>query len=493
MLSLYWALLLAAAAAVCFLPGSLREGRVKGLALGLVVMAVFSLALYGYSALMYNTPEMAAYRGNYALYERLQHSSLKEESDTLISTYGIAYHVDAHEDEDHDGHDHGDEDDHGHDDEDHAAELPDTSFDVAGWTMNDADLFFKRNASDSDLTDPETLRVLSAEAQYINTSPGRLLSELFTTLKKPQFLLLIALLALSALGVVVTTRRKGLVTLLAVLFALGGHIGALACYYSAFADIAPFYLLSIIALIYCFNGEDASAWVRKVLAGRGLRFAVSVLALLFFAAGMAGFFYYTGTSSPNNQFTVEAVNFIKPYVAAHPDMLFIGDNPNDRQKPPALSAPVRGEDQNLLAGSYDLYSPRAAALMEKYGVTNPLKDSLEREDIAYILMSYTDMSISLRLAEGYDLYTKPLEDVFAKEYYTEKIIRLSAYTQQEVEELMEQARYEQEQAELWAEVFQKMDEMGLLEEYQEEDEPLTGANPAQEAPAGEQAEPAPGA
>ena len=257
--------------------------------------------------------------------------------------------------------------------------------------------------------------------------------------------------------------------------------GTIACYYSAFSDIAPFYLLSIIVLVYHFCGEDATAWFRKAFAGRGLRVAVSSLAVALFAAGMAGFFYYTKTASPNNQYTVEAVNFIKPYVASHPDTLFIGDNPNDRYKPSALAAPVRGEDQNLLAGSYDLYSPRAAALMKKFGVINPLKDSVGREDMAYILMSYSDMSISLRLADGYDVYVKqPFEDVLKQNYYAEKIIRMAAYTPEEVEELMEKARYEQEQAELWAEVFRQMDEMGLLEE-DEEGAPIEGADPAPDA------------
>ncbi|MCL1965514.1 MAG: hypothetical protein FWF69_10745 [Firmicutes bacterium] len=484
MLSFYWGVLLAAAAAVCYLSYAGHESRVKGFALGTAVMAVLALTSYGYATLVYNTPEMAAYRNHYALYERLQHSSLKEEADSLLSAYGIPVFVES--DHLNTGHDSGGDHEHAEPDgqrADLAVELPPNAFDAVGWSLNDASLFFTRYGMDTELTDPQTLRILSREARYYSVQPGRLLSELYTTLKKPQFLLLIALLVFTALGAVVTSHGKGLTAMLAVLFALGGHIGALACYYNSFSDIAPFYLLAIVALLYHYDGEDAKAWYRRLLAPRGLRLGASLLALIFFAAGMTGFFYYTSAAPANsNAYVAEAVNFIRPYLAANPDTLFIGDNPNERYKPQTLDAPGRGEDQNLLAGSYDLYSPRAAALLEKYGLTNPLKDSLGREDIAYISMSYSDSAVSLRLADAYGIYAKPPAELLTEPFYSEKIIRLSAYTRQEVEELVETARYEQEQAEAWAQALQEADAKGLIPPAEEDGGPPEAALP-QGAPA----------
>ena len=482
MLSFYIAILVAAAAALCWLPCALRESRVKALLFGIASMAVLSLALFGYSTLMYNTPDLSAYRSNYTQYVRLQHSSLKDEAQTLLSKYGTALSGEGHED-------------HSHETEDEALAcetvIEPNSFDAVGWTINEASLFFSRYAMDAKLTNPETLLTLSEEATFMDFSPGRLLSNLINTLKKPQFLLLIGLLTISALTVVITSRRKGLVALLAAAFALCGHIVCLASYYDAFADIAPFYLLSLVALLYHFDAEDAKAWYHRVLASRILRLGAMCALLLGFAGIMTGLFYYTGKTPANSSpYAKIAVDFIKAYTTSQTDMLFIGDNPNDRYYPNTLTAPVRGEDQNLLAGSYDLYSPRAAALMAQYGLENPLTDFLNREDTGYISMSFFDR-IYLQLVDAHDLYLKPQEELVSNEDYSEKILKLSTYTQAELDDLIAQEQFEQEQAALWEEALKALEAQGLLPEddhdHDDHDHDHEDETPVDEAPVEEAA------
>lgn len=435
MLSLQWAIILGICAAVCWLPCSVRDSRMRGFWIGLPVLAVIALALFGYSALMYNSPELSAYRENYARYERLQHSSLHAESDVLLEEYGFVMVSDDHADHDHDGDgvadgaDHYDEDD---------VITPESSFDAVGWTVNDSSLFFTRYGSDSALTDPEALKVLEAEASFWDFTPGRLLSELWTTIKKPQFLLLIALFVASALVLMITSRRRGLVVLLAAIIAFGGHILMLARYYDTFAEIAPFYLLAIVVMLYFFDGSDLVSWRKRVLPATWLRAGLSVLVLLVFVAGMGGMLYYTRVTPANaNIYTLNAIDFLKSYITEHPDMLFIGDNPNERYKPETFEAPVRGEDQNLLAGSYDLYSPRAAALMEQYGIDNPLPDSVGRDDIGYVLMGFQE-PVTFRMLEGYQTLLDPATELVSYPDYSEMIVLLTAtYSGESLDEHIE--------------------------------------------------------
>lgn len=443
MLSIQWAIVMGIGAVLCWLPRALRDERVRGLIIGLLVMAVAVAALFGYSALMYNSPELSAYRNNYALYERLQHSSLKEESESLLNEYGIDFYSEDHADHDHDGD--GVPDGIAHTHEDDLIIRP-NSFDTVDWLINDANLFFTRYSSDSKLTDPEVLSVLEGEASFWDFTPSRLFSELFTTIKKPQFLLLIALFAVSALAVLITSRRRGLIVVLAALIAFGGHVLSIAHYYDTFADIAPFYLLAISVMLYFFDGEDAKAWYKRILTAPGLRIALNALVLVIFVGVLGGLLYYTNKTPANpSQFTVEAVNLLKPAMAENPDMLYIGENPNERFKPQTLSVPVRSEDENLLAGSYDLYSPRRAALMAKYEISNPLPDSVGREDIAYVLMGFPE-AFQLRLITAYGLYPSDYTIVAEFPGYSEMILHLNAYNEEEAAAYLELEA--QKQAEL---------------------------------------------
>ena len=474
-LSMKWGLIVSVGVLLCYMPGMARENRMRGFLAGAPILAIIAAALFGYSALMYSAPELTAYRENYALYESLQHSSLKEESESLIETYGQTIYSDeasdaAHAYGDLDAHEHeeGGEPTEGdsHEDssvvtnEDEALHVdsgppPTTVFDSVGWSLNDSSLFFKRFAADSALTDPDILRTLSTKADTMSLDMSRLARALFETVKKPQFLLLIALLLIAGLGLMITSRRKGLVVLLAAVIAFGGHIFAILSYYNAYADIAPFYLLAIASLLYHFNGEDAKKWFHERVKARLLRLVLTCGAALVFCAVLAGLMYYTSENPANGSpYDAQVHRFITSYVSEHEDMLFVGDNPHDRYKPDTLEAPSQGADKNLLAGSYDLYSPRANEQMARFGIQNPLIDCLNREDIGYVKMSFTD-TMTLRLADFYHIYLKDPADLASQPEFSEQIYLISSYSEEELTALRAQKAQEAEEAKIIAEAFEE--------------------------------------
>ncbi len=440
MLTIGIALIVTIAIAVCFLPSALKEKRLRGLLIGLPAMAVLLAALFGYSALMYSSEALSAYRSDYALYDRLQHSSLVGESNRLMTAYGVgAPEEEAHVHEEGDGHAHEEGDSMIPHMGEAQAEIPPNVFDSVGWSLNDAAFFFGRNATDSTIVDPEVLHTLAKEAEFISFDPGFVFSELFETLQKPQFLLLILVFIACALGLIVTCRGNGLIAVLAALIAFGGHILSLMKFRDSFSEIAPYYLLATLILFYHFDGEEAKVWFRRVLVSRWLRWLVSAAVLAAFAGGMAGLFYYTANRSiSGDPSTVYIASQFIAYTEQNPDTLFIGDNPYERFQPETLVAPVRGADKNLFAGSYDLYSPRRAAMIQAYNLTNPLTDSLGRSDIGYIAMAYKD-PLLLRLASAHSVYIKDATMLKELPGYGESIFRMIPYTQQELDEQLEKS------------------------------------------------------
>jgi hypothetical protein len=287
MLHLLWGGWLALGAVLCFLPGARAQGRLRGVRFGALALAGMLVVAAGCQALLYASPEMRAYRINAQRYERLQHSSLKDEYERLLGIYGVyTFSI---------------EDTHAHEAEEaEAPPMEETVFDAAGWSLDDADQFFSRIAVDRDVTDPEALQALAEQARFVDFSPARLARGLFETAKKPQFLLLIGLLAAGALALLITSRRRGLVALLAVVIGLGGHLLMLAAYYDSYADIAPFYLLALCALLYHFNGEDAAAWFVRRCKRRWLRAALAAGVLVAFLGGMGGILLYTRLNPANS-------------------------------------------------------------------------------------------------------------------------------------------------------------------------------------------------
>lgn len=417
-LSIWWAAAGAAVCLLCCLPGAVREKRIGGVMRALPLLAVVLATLYGYAALMYIAPEHAAYRKDYAAYESLQRSALREECFDLLETYGTTAYS-----EEHAGHDHTDADEAAHETE-HAEPVETVFSKAVGWSLNDAVLFFTRNTADASLTDPETVAALLTVAKGSGFRLGDLLSSLWETIKKPQILLVMGLYVLSALWILLTARRRGLIVLLTAVIAFGGHIGMLLTGRDAFMHIAPCYLLAMFAALWHADGDAALSALDKLRSrmSKPLMAGLVAIVLLGYLGGMGGLVYYTSITDPNNSATRPVAEAMRKYIVEHKETLFIGDNPADRIKPDSLEAPVRGQDENLLAGSYDLYSPRAAALMQAFSVTNPLPELISREDMAYVAMAFTEM-IDIRFAEAYPEAAEQanLQPVFAMMNYSERI------------------------------------------------------------------------
>ena len=104
--------------------------------------------------------------------------------------------------------------------------------------------------------------------------------------------------------------------------------------------------------------------------------------------------------------------------------LFIGDSPVDRFKYRVLEeTPERGSLSTLLAGGYDLYSPRYAAMLEEFGTENPLRDCIGRDDIEYVNMGFLQGKLDrVKDAYGGDYFIA--DAVVEDNYGSSKIYRL---------------------------------------------------------------------
>ena len=411
--NLVFAAIVSVALVICLLPCCIHDERVKALCKGVPLAAVVLAALFGYQSLMFNSTELAAWRRNYARYDRLQHSTLPDEMQELLSTYGT---MDFGEGEDHD---HGEGEDHDHEEADDAERGG--IFYQAGLSLNDAQLFFTRIDADTELISEETLDKLEGIATYVNPSFSHLLSSLVATLKKPQFLMLIALFMLSAL--------------LAAVIAFGAHIFLVMCNYDAFCYIAPFYLAAIAAMLFTLDGEAAKERFEKLIHSRAARGVICCVVALCVAIGCGGLAVYS-MRTPTNSGTLEyetklLLASIAEGAKAEEPKLYIGDNPLDRYKVRVLEPTMeRGSLSTLLAGGYDLYSPRYAAMLKAFNTENPLKDCVTRDDIYYVNMGFLQNKLDrVKQAYGGDYYTN--DAVFENEYCSSKIYNLRAVTEDE--------------------------------------------------------------
>ncbi len=407
---------------ICMLPGSVHEHRLSGSFKGLGILVVILALLFGYSALSFSSEELSSYRENMSRYDRLQHSSMSDHAEYIVNEYGtmIDYYNQMSDDA-----------------------TGDLSFweethnqwfaQHLGWSVNDVNLFFERKAVDSALIDPQAFKNVESDVSYFNTDPGELLESLKYTVLKPQFIMLIGLFLVCALASVLTHPRSVWSALLAALFAFGGHLLMLICYRDSFFYIAPFYAASIFVMLRTFSGEGAKDWISRRLRTGWLRNGLAAAVCVVFIAGLGGLFYYEANAGINNIYTVAVAQDIRAYAQANPDTLFIGDNPTERYKPDTLDLPVRGQDANIMAGTYDLYSPRYTLQSETFGVTNPLKDCIEADNINYISMSF-DISMRNRLGEAYDALYAVFDPVWSTETSNSMIIKILVFSDQETYE-----------------------------------------------------------
>ncbi|MDR2505353.1 MAG: hypothetical protein LBD16_04520 [Oscillospiraceae bacterium] len=272
----------------------------------------------------------------------------------------------------------------------------------AGFTLIDADLFVRRSAVDAKLLDPAKVALINSNAQMLKLEGFA--ERASQTLRKPQFLMLIALLLFIALVLEITNRGAGWLIVLSVAFAAGGHAVQLLANHTAFRDIAPFYILGILAMMCEFDGSVATDNIKNIVKSQTLRRIILGVTSVAFLSGIVVLVYmmrsYNFAQSPS----VAANEELLATLAAAPDTVFIGDNPLDRFNPSALEAPSFGAYKNLIAGSYDAYSPRFTDTMARFNMTNPLPDSVDRLDVVYIDMSFFTLQvISARLSEEYNI------------------------------------------------------------------------------------------
>ena len=319
-----------------------------------------------------------------------------------------------------------------------------------GWDLNDADLFVRRISLDSELVAPETVATLNRAIHPFSTDD--LTAKLWTTLKKMQFLMLLALFLVSALVLVLTNRRRGALALLAAAVAFGGHLGMVLFSRTAFCDIAPFYLVGILILLYSFDAQASLAVFQRVVRSKALQTAFAIIVLVGFVGCLGGLGYmmrqYNLTESPS----VAAAQDLYAMMEKLPNAVFIGDNPLDRYNPNALSVPTVGSDARLLTGSYDLYSPRNQALKARYNLDNPIVDALDREDVIYVDISGAYLiPIANRLRDAYDTYIQvdvPMVDgeplINESSQHRMQLYRMVSKTQEEYDQILRELQEKSE-------------------------------------------------
>jgi len=321
-----------------------------------------------------------------------------------------------------------------------------TPIPAIGWTLGDADLFLRRTSVDSEIVSPEAVAAVNREAGKLHLAAFA--ANFKTTIVKLQFLMLLALFLFAALCLMLFNRARGFAVLVAAVFALGGHVLLTLFGRVDFKEIAPFYILGIVSLLYQFDPERAVRDIRKAVPIKALRVAGGAAVLAVFVMGMAVLVWQMRAYNQAQSPSVAARQELSVYMDALPDAVFIGDNPLDRYNPDALTPPEFGGSARLLAGSYDLYSPRWKTLADAYGIQNPLKDAVNRLDIVYIDMSGSTLNVaaarSLRAyGQRFAANTPTLDGMplnLGESQHRMQVYWLTAITEAEYEEMV--ASYE---------------------------------------------------
>jgi hypothetical protein len=263
-----------------------------------------------------------------------------------------------------------------------------------GWTLNDGHLFILRSTVDAELTAPETVREAQRAARWF--SFDGFWDRLYETVTKFQLLMFIGLFLLCALVVEITNRARGWITLLSAITALGGHVFMLLINHTSFRDIAPFYLLGILALLIDFDPRASADAVRRVIGSRLARRLAACALAVGLAGVMGALLFMIGQYNREQSPSLAAAEELADLMDHLPDAVFIGDNPLNYFNPSALVPPRKNAFERLIGGSYDLYSPRRAEMARRFGLENPLKDAIGRIDVVYVDMS----GIALQVVKG---------------------------------------------------------------------------------------------
>ncbi|HML49126.1 MAG TPA: hypothetical protein PKE04_20490, partial [Clostridia bacterium] len=129
----------------------------------------------------------------------------------------------------------------------------------------------------------------------------------------------------------------------------------------------------------------------------------------------------------------------------------------------ALTPPTVSSDARLLAGSYDLYSPRTEALKARYNLHNPILDAVDRDDVIYVDISGANLAIiANRLYDAYGVIIQvdvPTADgeqlINESSQHRMQLYRIISKTQEEYDQIMAE---EKERVEREAEIAKQISE-----------------------------------
>ncbi|MDR1598502.1 MAG: hypothetical protein LBS11_01260 [Oscillospiraceae bacterium] len=326
----------------------------------------------------------------YIAYDDASTSFLRGEVETLLNDYGMTINLEGQTNQP------DNELPEGVPTQEEAVER--SSLGKVGWSLNDGHLFILRSAADAELTSPQAVRDIQRAAPWF--SLDGFVERLWETVSKYQFLMVIGLFLLCALVVEITNRSRGWITLLSAVAAFGGHALMLLINRASFRDIAPFYLLGILALASDFDPKASAESIRRVLRSKLPRRAAACVMALGLAGVICALLVTIGQYNRAQSPSLAAAEELADLMDHLPDAVFIGDNPLDRFNTNALTPPRKDAFARLIGGSYDLYSPRRDELMARFNLENPLKDAIDRTDVVYV-----DMSGSALIASASRLYT----------------------------------------------------------------------------------------
>ncbi|MDR2657844.1 MAG: hypothetical protein LBB86_08480 [Oscillospiraceae bacterium] len=284
--------------------------------------------------------------------------------------------------------------------------MADSSLGKLGWSLNDGQLFALRSTADSELTSPEAVQNVQHAARWFSIEGFG--ARLWETLGKLQFLMMIGLFLLCALVIETTNRGRGWITLLSAVAAFGGHAAMILINRTSFRDIAPFYMLGILTLLGDFDSQAAAEQLRIIVSSKLVRGLVATAVTIGFVGAAAMLLYSLGEYNRQRSPSLAAAEELADLMDHMPDAVFIGDNPLDRFNPNALKPPRKDAFLRMIGGSYDLYSPRRTALMERFDLENPLLDAVDREDVIYVDMSITTMTAAINRLGKYGVTVKTM-------------------------------------------------------------------------------------
>ncbi|MDR1564491.1 MAG: hypothetical protein LBS74_06005 [Oscillospiraceae bacterium] len=269
-------------------------------------------------------------------------------------------------------------------------------FEEIGWTENDHEQFYYWAFQDSEKYSVEKLERLVplANRQRWNFNPKDFFSLAVTVSKKPQFIMTMGIFTFLCVAAFILQKKKRKLVILTFLMSNGIHAAFLLYNRSVYRVVAPHYWLGIIIILYFWNMSDMQGAIDKIKRKK-LQQAVKVskvaapAALLVLSVLMACSIAQPLVSSYTKPSW--AIAEFREFAAQNRDKVFLGDNPYVYYVPGIFMPIEFGESQNLLGGSVDINSLRELEIKRRFGIKNPVKEMIYRDDIYYMSVYRDDL------------------------------------------------------------------------------------------------------